>query len=224
MTFAHSDASSQCQQWSLQGSSAQADALAAVHDADAVVVVVGGGTSVTSGEGIDRASVGLPGVQLPFLQAVRDAAVASKKPMATVVVQGKAFGELWMKESLPSVLEAWQSGQAQGVAIAETLFGKNNPAGRTSVTFPVSADVLPVYYSHKPSASRGAYINPPIIPGGKYPSGGSGSSSSVLWAFGGSPPLPSTLFFVDSGTLVGCFHPHEKGAGWAPHQHLSVRQ
>jgi hypothetical protein len=54
---------------------------------DATVVVVGGGTSETSGEGIDRASLGLPGTQLAFLQAVRAAAIAAKKPLATVVVQ-----------------------------------------------------------------------------------------------------------------------------------------
>lgn len=47
-----------------------------------------------------------------------------------VVVQGKAFAEPWMKQSLPAILEAWQSGQGQGLAVAETLFGLNNPAGR----------------------------------------------------------------------------------------------
>ena len=131
-------------QWSLQGSDAAARAAAAVKSADIAIAVVGGGTTVTSGEGVDRSSMGLPGGQLAFLQAVRAAAVAARKPFAVVVVQGKAFGEQWMKEALPAILEAWQSGQAQGNAIAETLFGLNNPAGRTAVSFPVSADVLPV--------------------------------------------------------------------------------
>jgi hypothetical protein len=70
------------------------------------------------------------------------------------------------KASLPAILEAWQSGQAQGIAIAETLFGLNNPAGRTAVSFPVSADALPVFYNYHPTASRGSYNNPPIISGG----------------------------------------------------------
>jgi hypothetical protein len=74
-----------------------------------------------------------------------------------VVVQGKAFAEPWMKQSLPAILEAWQSGQAQGQAIAETLFGVNNPAGRTAVTFPSSADVLPVFYNYHPTATRGEW-------------------------------------------------------------------
>jgi len=56
-------------QWSLQGDSPLDDAIAAVKASDATIVVVGGGTSVTSGEGVDRASLGLPGLQLQFLQA-----------------------------------------------------------------------------------------------------------------------------------------------------------
>ena len=65
---------------------ARASSVAAATAADAVVAVVGGDYE-TSGEGIDRASLGLPGVQLPWLQAVYAAAVAAKKPFALVVVQ-----------------------------------------------------------------------------------------------------------------------------------------
>ena len=174
-------------QWSLQGARAQHDALAEIaslpQEGAAVVLAVGGGTSVTSGEGVDRASLGLPGAQLAFVQAVRAACVRRGVPLALVVSQGKAFGEQWIKASMPAVLETWQGGQAQGQATAETLFGANNPAGRTAVSFPVSADVLPVFYNRKPTAGRGGYSNPPTIPGGLYPPA-SASSASVLWPFG----------------------------------------
>ena len=132
-------------QWSLQGAHPQQDAIDAVSASDATVCVVGGATSETSGEGVDRASLGLPGAQLDFLKAAHATALQAKKPFAVVVVQGKAFAEPWMKQALPAILEAWQSGQAQGVAVAETLFGHNNPAGRAAVTFPASADMLPVF-------------------------------------------------------------------------------
>ena len=155
----------------------------AVNANDAVVCVVGGQTSGTSGEGVDRASMGLPGAQLAFLQATHAAAVKAKKPFAVVVAQGKAFAEPWMQQSLPAILEAWQSGQAQGMAVAETLFGLNNPAGRTAVTFPASADMLPVFYNYHPTASRGGYVNPPVISGGVYPPA-STSTASILWPFG----------------------------------------
>ena len=83
-------------QWNLQGSQPLQDAIDALKSNDASVMVVGGGTSVTSGEGFDRASLGLPGGQLAFVQAIRAAAVSAKKPLAVVVVQGKAFAEPWM--------------------------------------------------------------------------------------------------------------------------------
>lgn len=69
-------------QWSLQGAHALQDAVDAVHANDATVAVVGGGTSLTSGEGDDRASLGLPGTQLEFLQTVHAAALTAKKPFA----------------------------------------------------------------------------------------------------------------------------------------------
>ena len=113
-------------QWNLQGVDPLRDATEAVKAADVSVVVIGGATAVTSGEGIDRASLSLPGTQLSFLKTVRAAAVASKKPMVVVVVQvnknygrfpvgllltrswvqGKPFGEQWMKQSMPAIIEA----------------------------------------------------------------------------------------------------------------------
>lgn len=168
-------------QWSLQGDDARGDAVAAARAADATLVVLGGGTSKTSGEGIDRASLALPGTQLSLLQDV--AGVVKRNSMALVVAQGKPFAEPWIKQFVPAVLEVWQGGQAQGEAVARAVFGDYNPAGRTAVSFPSSADVLPAYYNHKPSASRGGYSNPPLIPGGLYPPS-SGGDTSVLWAFG----------------------------------------
>lgn len=48
-----------------------------------------------------------------------------------------------MKQSLPAIIEAWQSGQGQGLAIAETLFGLNNPAGRYLIfQLPIASWIL----------------------------------------------------------------------------------
>jgi beta-glucosidase len=43
------------------------------------------------------------------------------------------------------MLEAWYPGQSGGQAIAETLSGKNNPAGRLPVTFYTGTDQLPPF-------------------------------------------------------------------------------
>ena len=117
-----------------------------------------------------------------------------------VVVQGKAFAEPWMKESLPAILEAWQSGQAQGLAVAETLFGLSNPAGRAAVTFPASADMLPVFYNYHPTATRGGYNNPPVISGGVYPPAKKVQNAPTPF----EPPLLCKSFHQDRlGTNIG---------------------
>merc|ERR1712232_681573 len=86
--------------------------------------------------------------------------------------------------------------------------------GRTAVSFPTSADVLPVYYNRKPSASRGAYVNPPLIPGGLYPPT-SPSSASVLWSFGHGLSYGSTNEYVQfcyRGLAVNQTHVGSEGA------------
>ena len=57
----------------------------------------------------------------------------------------------WAKEHVPAILEAWYPGEFGGQAIAETLFGDNNPAGRLTITFPRSAGQLPDFYNFDPS-------------------------------------------------------------------------
>jgi beta-glucosidase len=44
-----------------------------------------------------------------------------------------------------AILEAWYPGELGGAAIAETLFGENNPSGRLPVTFYANTDQLPPF-------------------------------------------------------------------------------
>ena len=57
----------------------------------------------------------------------------------------------WAKQHVPAMLEAWYPGEFGGKAIAETLFGDNNPAGRLTITFPRSVGQLPDFYNFDPS-------------------------------------------------------------------------
>ncbi len=53
----------------------------------------------------------------------------------------------WAKEHVPAILEAWYPGEFGGTAIAETLIGRNDPAGRLTITFPHSTGTLPDFYN-----------------------------------------------------------------------------
>jgi beta-glucosidase len=128
----------------------QPEAIAAAKDADVVVAVVGI-TSELEGEelqinvegfkGGDRTSIDLPKPEQALLEAV----AATGKPLVVVLINGSALGVNWAKAHANAILEAWYPGEEGGAAIAETLSGKNNPAGRLPVTFYKDVTQLPPF-------------------------------------------------------------------------------
>jgi beta-glucosidase len=58
---------------------------------------------------------------------------------------GSAVALNWANEHAAAILEAWYPGVEGGTAIARTLAGLNNPAGRLPVTFYASLDGLPAF-------------------------------------------------------------------------------
>ena len=128
----------------------QEEAIAAAEKADAVVAFVGLTPRLEGEEmrvnakgfsGGDRTDIDLPEVQQQLLQAVAQAG----KPMAVVLLNGSALAVNWAEQNAKAILEAWYPGQSGGQAIAETLSGKNDPAGRLPVTFYTGVDQLPPF-------------------------------------------------------------------------------
>ena len=124
-------------------------AVALAKTADAVVLALGENNKI-SGEGHDRSELDLPGNQGALLEAVQQTGV----PVILVLQNGRALTIPWAAAHVPAILEAWYAGEFGGRAIAETLFGVNNPAGRLPVTFPKSVGQLPVFYNHFPSKGK----------------------------------------------------------------------
>lgn len=73
-------------------------------------------------------------------QEILEAAKASGKPMVTVVTGGRPYILTWCDENTNAILEAYYPGSQGGIAIAETLFGLNNPTGKTPLQFPRDMD------------------------------------------------------------------------------------
>ncbi len=126
------------------------EAVSAAKKADVAVVFVGLSPELEGEEmpvhvagfsGGDRTSIELPKVQQELLEAV----AATGKPVVVVLMNGSALAVKWAKEDAAAVLEAWYPGEEGGTAIAATLAGENNPAGRLPVTFYASTDQLPAF-------------------------------------------------------------------------------
>ena len=145
------------------------EAVEAARQADVAVLVLGdnsnyyggigwgdaeldGKVAVTCGEGFDSHTLELPGRQQELMEAV----YATGKPVVLILQTGRPYAVRWAKKYVPAILQAWYPGEQGGYALAETLFGDNNPSGRLPITFPRSAGHIPSFYNHKVTA-RGYY-------------------------------------------------------------------
>jgi beta-glucosidase len=136
--------------WAKLSREVEPAAIEAAKNADVVVSVVGI-TSELEGEempvnepgfmGGDRTSIDLPKPEQDLLEAVAKAG----KPMVVVLTNGSALAVNWAKEHANAILDAWYPGEEGGTAVAQTLSGKNNPAGRLPVTFYTGVDQLPPF-------------------------------------------------------------------------------
>jgi beta-glucosidase len=129
------------------------EAVRTARLSDIVILVVGENSlrenpERTSGENIDRASLDLPGRQLELLQAL----VETEKPVVVILVNGAPICSEWMVEHASAIIEAWEPGMLAGTAIAEVLFGIENPSGKLPISFPRSAGHLKSHYDQRPSA------------------------------------------------------------------------
>jgi beta-glucosidase len=163
-------------------------ALTCAEQADTVVMVVGGSSArdfgegsidlktgaskvtehswsdMECGEGIDRMTLELAGVQLELIQEIHRLG----KPVVIVYINGRPIAEPWVDDHAHAILEAWYPGQEGGNAIADILFGEVNPSGRLTISIPKHVGQLPVYYNGKRSRGK-RYLEADSQP--RYPFG-----------------------------------------------------
>ena len=138
-------------------------AVELARQADAAVICVGDSPD-TCGENLDRVSLDLPGNQLAFVKAV----ARTGTPVVLVIQTGRPVTAVWEKDHLPAILEAWFPGEMGGIAVAETLFGDNDPSGRLPISFPRHVGQIPCHYSRRPGGGK-RYVETDWLP--LYPFG-----------------------------------------------------
>jgi beta-glucosidase len=113
--------------------------------------------------GGDRTTIELPQAQQELVTALG----ATGKPLILVLMNGSALALGETVEKSDAILEAWYPGQNGGTAIAETLFGENNPAGRLPVTFYASTAQLPAFNDYSMANRTYRYFKgTPLFPFG----------------------------------------------------------
>lgn len=112
--------------------------------ADVIVAVMGEFENLT-GEAASRTNIDLPGIQKEFLAELKKLG----KPVVLVLMNGRPLTLGWEAENMDAILEAWWPGTMGGEAIAQTLYGMNNPSGKLPMSFPRNVGQLPIYYNAK---------------------------------------------------------------------------
>lgn len=120
-----------------------AEAVAIAEQADVIVAAVGESRGM-SHEASSRTSLQIPKSQQTLLEALKK----TGKPLVLVLMNGRPLDLNWAKANADAVVETWFSGTEGGHAIADVLFGDQNPAGKLPISFPRSVGQIPTYYNH----------------------------------------------------------------------------
>ncbi|HZQ43439.1 MAG TPA: glycoside hydrolase family 3 C-terminal domain-containing protein [Acidobacteriaceae bacterium] len=150
--------------WQAPAAALREQAVAAANKSDVTIAFVGLSPSLEGEEmpvhlegfsGGDRTSIDLPATQQDLLKAL----AATGKPLIVVLQNGSALAMNWAQQHAAAILEAWYPGEAGGTAIAETLAGDNNPAGRLPLTFYASLAQLPPFEDYAMEHRTYRYFN-----------------------------------------------------------------
>ena len=187
-------------------------AVAAAENADVVVADIGI-TSRLEGEempvhypgflGGDRTDLDIPEPEEALLRTI----ASTGKPLVVVLMNGSALAATWEKEHANAILEAWYPGEEGGAAIAATLSGKNDPAGRLPVTFYKDVNQLPNFedYSMKGRTYR-YFTGEPLWPFGyglSYTTFRYGDLTLPKASIEAGAPLDASVKVTNSGKMAG---------------------
>ncbi len=198
--------------WSKVDLKPQPEAIEAAKNADVVIAVLGISSELEGEEmqvsepgfkGGDRTSLDLPKPEEDLLEAV----AASGKPVVLVLTNGSALAVNWAQEHVNAILEAWYPGEEGGTAVAETLSGKNNPAGRLPVTFYTGVDQLPPFEDYAMKGRTYRYFDgKPLYPFGYGLSYTTFSYSNLVLpndAVAAGQPLKAQVTVANMGKAAG---------------------
>lgn len=117
-------------------------ALKIASDADVIVLALGE-HFLQSGEGGSRGDIRLPDCQRELFNQMHQ----TGKPVVVLLFGGRPMDVRELNEKADALLMCWFPGTEGGNAIADLLFGRTNPSGKLTMSFPYSVGQVPIYYN-----------------------------------------------------------------------------
>lgn len=147
-----------------------AKAIEASKNCDLAILVLGENPlrydeNKTSGENVDRQSLGLLGNQEELFRKIS----ATGVPTVVILVGGRPLSVGFIAENASALIQAWEPGSFGGTAIANILTGRVNPSAKLPVSIPRSEGQIQMIYNHKKSQYYHPYIDGESTP--LYPFG-----------------------------------------------------
>ncbi|MCQ2520629.1 MAG: beta-glucosidase BglX [Lachnospiraceae bacterium] len=118
------------------------EAVDAAKSSSKAVVCIGEHAQFT-GEAASRTNITIPEEQMELLRAVSEV----NENVVTLVVNGRPLELAEGKKLSKAVMVVWFPGTETGNAIANVIYGNNEPGGRVPMSFPYTVGQEPCYYN-----------------------------------------------------------------------------
>lgn len=140
---------------------AMEEAVEIARSVDVPIVIAGLNADYES-EAMDREHLDLPPGVGELIERI-----AAANPRAVIVSQSGCPVTMPFIDKVSTLVHAWYGGQETGNAIADVLFGRHNPSGRMSVTFPRRLEDTPSFLTFG-KGLRDMYYGEGVFVGYRY--------------------------------------------------------
>lgn len=176
-------------------------AVSAARNADVTIAFIGE-ESILSGEAHSLADLNLQGAQTELIKEL----AATGKPLVTVIMAGRPLTVEKEIAMSSAVLYSFHPGTMGGPAIANLLWGKAVPSGKTPMTFLKTVGQVPMYYAHT-NTGRPAQRNEVLL--------------DDIPVEAGQTSLGCTSFYLDAG--FDPLYPFGYGLSYTEFEYSNIR-
>ena len=119
------------------------EAVEKAKSSDKIILAVGEHHHM-GGEANARADIRIPDAQVALINELAKLG----KPIVLLTFSSRPLDLTNVVDVADSILHVWFLGTMSGLAIEKLIYGKVNPSGKLTMTFPYTLGQVPVYYNH----------------------------------------------------------------------------